>query len=260
MVDIVVEPVGVDQLAGGAPPDNGGLVGVVVGEVVPGHLDVQPPVHVPPVFLGQGVSVVFQVAQEEELAAVLGFSQRTPRPPPTRPGLPDRGLCGCPPPALPVCREWGVIEPVVKSPEQGGGGFEYPVVKDPKEFLGQGILGNPIVVVEPRLGAPADVQGGVDMGFGPLHDLAQLLPVVHRLKVQVFYRGAGDDQAVVVLVLDLVVGGVEGLQVAPVHVLGVVADGLQQFHLDLQGGVGEFPQQLGLRGDLGGHQVENEPG
>ena len=45
---------------------------------------------------------------------------------------------------------------------------------------------------------------------------------------------------------------------APVHVLGVVADGLQQFHLDLQGGVGEFPQQLGLRGDLGGHQVENE--
>ena len=45
---------------------------------------------------------------------------------------------------------------------------------------------------------------------------------------------------------------------APVHVLGVVADGLQQFHLDLQGGVGELPQQLGLRGDLGGHQVENE--
>lgn len=40
---------------------------------------------------------------------------------------------------------------------------------------------------------------------------------------------------------------------AAVYVLGAVADGLQQLHLDLQGGVGEFPQQLRLGGDLGGH-------
>ena len=71
LVDVVVEPVGIDELTGGAPADDGGLVGVVVGEVVAGGLDVQAALHVPPVFPGQGVPVIFQVAQEEELAAVL---------------------------------------------------------------------------------------------------------------------------------------------------------------------------------------------
>ena len=40
LVDVVVEPVGIDELTGGAPADDGGLVGVVVGEVVAGGLDV----------------------------------------------------------------------------------------------------------------------------------------------------------------------------------------------------------------------------
>lgn len=142
MVDIVVEPVGVDQLAGGAPPDNGGLVGVVVGEVVPGHLDVQPTVHVPPVFLGQGVSVVFQVAQEKELAAVLGFYSE-------HPGLLRHGqdfqtgdLADV---LLQHFRVPGVggIEPVVNPRNRGEEGLSTLWSKTPKSFWGRAYLGIP---------------------------------------------------------------------------------------------------------------------
>ena len=43
-----------------------------------------------------------------------------------------------------------------------------------------------------------------------------------------------------------------------VGVGGDVAAGLQQLHLYLQGGVGQFAQQLGLCDDLGGHQVQDQ--
>ena len=98
----------------------------------------------------------------------------------------------------------------------------------------------------------------MDVGFGPVHDLAEFGPVVHLFKVQVLHRRAGDDETVIVGILYGVEGGVEGFQVAAVHVLGAVAHGAQQFHLDLQGGVGKFPQELGLRDDLRGHQVQDQ--
>ena len=51
----------------------------------------------------------------------------------------------------------------------------------------------------------------MDVGLGPVHDLAELAPVVHRFKVHDLHGGTGDDEAVVILVLDLVEGGIEGL-------------------------------------------------
>ena len=43
-----------------------------------------------------------------------------------------------------------------------------------------------------------------------------------------------------------------------VGVLGDVAGHLEQLHLDLEGGVGQLAQQLGLGDNFGGHQVEYE--
>ena len=43
-----------------------------------------------------------------------------------------------------------------------------------------------------------------------------------------------------------------------VGVLGLVADGFEQLHVDLQGGVGQLAQDLCLGDDLGGHQIENQ--
>ena len=45
----------------------------------------------------------------------------------------------------------------------------------------------------------ADVQGGVNVAFAPLHDLAQLVPVADLLELQVLDRRTGDDHPVEVL-------------------------------------------------------------
>ena len=197
-----------------------------------GHVNVQTSVHVPLVLQGQGVPVILQVTQQEELAAVLGLHRE------------DSGLLGdgqhlqIRDLADVLLQDLGIagvgsVEPVVKAPEQGGGGFEHLVVENAEELFLQGVLGHPVVVVQPRLGPPADVHGGVDVGFGPVHDPAQLFPVVHLFKVQVFHRSTGNHQTVIILVLDLIKGGVEGVQVAGVYVLGIVAHRLKQIHLNL---------------------------
>lgn len=114
------------------------------------------------------------------------------------------------------------------------------------------------MVEQAGLSSPADVQRRVDMGSGPIHDLAQLVPVVHIGEVQILHRRTGDDHAVELPVLDLVEGGVEGGEVVSVRVLGDVAQGVEQLNLHLEGGVGQLAQQLGLRNDLGGHQIEDQ--
>ncbi len=48
-----------------------------------------------------------------------------------------------------------------------------------------------------------------------------------------------------------------GDQVFGGDVLGLVAGGVEQGHLHLQRGVAEQAQELGLGGDLGGHQVQD---
>ena len=152
----------------------------------------------------------------------------------------------------------GGLEDVVKAAEQGGIGFKYPVVEHAEELFRQRTLLHAVVEVEPRLCAPADVEGGVDMTAGPLHDLTQLVPILHLGEVQVFHRRAGDDHAVVFPPADLIEGGVKGLQVVLVDVLGTITGSPEQLYLDLEGRVGQLAQDLCLGDDLGGHQVEDE--
>ena len=59
------------------------------------------------------------------------------------------------------------------------------------------------MVIESRLGTPAEVHGGCHMGLAPLHDLGQLFPVVDLLKLHQFHRCAGDDHSVEMFLLDL---------------------------------------------------------
>jgi hypothetical protein len=98
----------------------------------------------------------------------------------------------------------------------------------------------------------------VDVGAGPVHDLTQLVPVVHLLELQVLHRGAGDNHAVELLLPHLVKGGVKGLEMGCVRVLGGVAPGLKELDIDLERRIRQLAQQLGLGDDLGGHQVEDE--
>ena len=94
------------------------------------------------------------------------------------------------------------------------------------------------------------------MGLAPLHNLSQLLPVIHLLKGQVFHRCAGDDHAVEFPILQLIEGLVEGQQMLLRRILGSVAGHHHQLQMHLQGGVAQNPAQLGLCDDFCGHQVQ----
>lgn len=57
---------------------------------------------------------------------------------------------------------------------------------------------------------------------------------------------------------DVVEADVEGLEVFCGHVLSTMTYRLEQFDLDLKGRVREFAQELRLRLDFRGHQVQDE--
>ena len=147
----------------------------------------------------------------------------------------------------------GGTEHIVKAAKQGGTGLEHPVLVHTEELPGQGALLDAMMKVQPRLGAPADVEGGVDVGAAPRHNFAQLRPVVHLVELQIFHWSAGDDHSVEVTVPYLVKGGIKGGQVVLVGVLGLVAGRAQQFHLDLYRRIGQLAQDLSFRHDLSGH-------
>ena len=91
--------------------------------------------------------------------------------------------------------------------------------------------------------------------MGPIQDLAQFVPVIHLVKIHLFHRGTGDDHAVVVVVPNFGKLLIESIQVLLGGIFGGVGHGLQKIHLDLQRGIGKTPEDLGLGGDFGGHQV-----
>ncbi|CAN4017943.1 hypothetical protein AJOOGB_AJOOGB_06425, partial [Dysosmobacter welbionis] len=128
---------------------------------------------VPYVLIPQGVPVILRVAHEEDLPALVGLDG-------VDPGLRGGGkylqLRDCLDVLPQHCGVPGVGHPelVVKAPEEDEVGILHRVAEHAEEFLRQLPLGDAVVVVQPRLSAPADVKGGVDVRLGPLHDLAQL--------------------------------------------------------------------------------------
>ena len=105
-------------------------------------------------------------------------------------------------------------------------------------FLGEQVLRDTVMIIQSGLCAPADVQRGVNVRFGPVHDLGQLRPVFHFFERHGFNRCTGDDEAVVFLVADVVKRFVERKQMILRRVFGVVCFGLDQIDLDLDGCVG----------------------
>ena len=152
----------------------------------------------------------------------------------------------------------GDHEHVVEAPQEHGRAALDHMGEDAEELLVQRNLGDAIVVVQPRLGAPADVEGAVDVGAAPLHDLAELVPVFHLFKSQVLHRRACDNETVEIPIAHLVEGGIELQHVLLGGVLRLMGGGLHQLQLHLQGGVAQKAGKLGLGGDLRGHEVQHQ--
>lgn len=94
------------------------------------------------------------------------------------------------------------------------------------------------------------------MGLGPLHDLAELLPVINILELHQFDGRASDDETVVFFVTDLVEGAVEGKQMILGRMGGFVGFGLHKVDFNLKRSVGQAAQDLSLGHDLERHEVE----
>ena len=95
------------------------------------------------------------------------------------------------------------------------------------------------------------------MILGPVDDLAQLVPVVDLLERHLLDRRAGDDQAVVVVVPEVLERVVELDQVILGDVLRLVGRDAHEVDVHLQRRLGDQAQDLGLGLDLLGHEVED---
>ena len=185
-----------------APPGDQRLAAVVVIRIIIlRHLDRQAGVFIPQVFFLQRAGVVFAVAHDEDLLAVFG----------------NHGIDAC---LLRGSQNLQLVAGFDILPKNGGmaavGGHENIVKaaeqdivlplrlmgKHAEEFLLQRDLLDAVMIIQPRLGAPADVEGGMNVFLAPFHDGAELLPVFHLFKGKMLHRCAGDDHAVEVLVLD----------------------------------------------------------
>ena len=125
---------------------------------------------VPKVLPLQGVRVIFRVAGDKNLPALLihndvhpGFFRGSQN---FQPGhcldvLPqDGGVPGM-----------GGVKHIVKAPEQNRPLIVRMMGIDPEELLRQLLFLDAVVIVQSRLSPPADMEGGMDVGLAPLHDL-----------------------------------------------------------------------------------------
>ncbi len=191
------------------PADNGCFRIVVTRIVIHRHMDGKSLVFIPEILLFQGIGIIFRVAGDEDLPSFLTHDSVNP--------CFRRGGENLQPGHLfnihPVNGSvpgMGHPKLVVKAPEQNGPLIVQVMGINAEKLLGQGMLLNPIVVVQPCLGAPADMEGGMDIGLAPGHDPAQLRPVVHFLKGHLLHRRSGDDHAIKLPVLQFIKGFVEG--------------------------------------------------
>ena len=150
------------------------------------------------------------------------------------------------------------LEHIVESPEDGQTRIGGVLAEHTKHLAVERIFGHAIVVVESRLCRPTDVKRTGDVGFHPLENLGHLIPIRHLFVSELFDGGAGDDHAVELLFLEDVEILVEHHHVLDGRILGGVALEFHKTYLQLQGRIGEQPHQVGLRGNLERHEVEDD--
>ena len=237
------------------PADHRRLGIVVLGIVIFRHLDGQTLILVPQVFPFQGIGIILHMTGDENLPAFLVHHCIHPGLLRGGENLQSGNLLNVRPIHGGMPGMWNP-EHIIEAPQQNRPLVVSVMGIDAEQLPGQRMLLNAIVVVKSRLGSPADVEGGMDMGFAPLHNPAQLRPVVHFLKGHLLHRRTSDHHAVKFPVFQLVKSFVEGQKMLLRGVLGAMRGNHHQLQVDLQGRVAQQTAQLGLRGNFGRHQIQ----
>lgn len=240
-----------------APCDHGRLRVVVVRVIILRHMDGKSGVFIAQIFRLQRPRVVFRMAGDEDLPAALGRHG-------VDPGLLGRGEDFQLAAALDILAadarvpRVGHHEHIVESAHEHGRAPLDHMRVDAEELFGQIGLPDAVVIIKPRLRAPADVERAVHVRPAPFHDAAQLRPVFDLLKRHLLHGCAGDDQPVEPAILHVLERLIEFQQMLAGRVFGFVAVRVDQLQLHLQRRVAEQPRQLRLCGDFGGHEIQNE--
>ena len=252
-----VEPVVVEDMGITAPGKGRRIAVIVMGIIVGRRSDGQSLVFVAQVFFSQRIPVVFKVAEDEKLPVVWRADDI------------DTVFC--------IAGEdfqlRRIVDGNVIDSRMARLGNEIPVIESPQErmmaprelvfvyaeqLLGQELLLDMIEMIECGLGSPAEGQGGIDMGTGPVQIFYQFRPVIDFFEGQRFYRCAGDNEAVVVLVPDFVKGVIIGIEVGGVGVAAHVGSGMTEIDLYLQGRITEETEVLEFRDFLERHEIQDQ--
>ena len=96
----------------------------------------------------------------------------------------------------------------------------------------------------------------MDIGLGPVKDAGKLFPIGDVIKVQMLYRGTGDDQPIEFLVGDFLERAVEAFKVICGRIARLVVGHADQAEFDLQGRGPDQPRELVFCLDFFRHQVQ----
>ena len=218
-------------------PLQQGLCGFVIARIVVDRLvDGYAGGKIPLIFLVQGHTVVLGMAHAENLGAVIIHDKKNSG----LRGLGKNHQVPVRPDLLPVAlRPAGMRghEVVVKAPDQGDSPVLHPVGIDSEKLLRKIVLFDPVVIVKPCLGPPAEVESRGHMALRPFENLFHLGPVVDRLEGHLLDRSPRDDEAVEIALLHVLKRVVELVQVAQGSVLRLMGRRHHEGDIDLQGGI-----------------------
>lgn len=244
-----IQPIMVEEV-GVAAPCEVRFLGIVVARVIVlGDGDGQAFFLIPQVLFFEGPAVVFEVAEDEEAAVVRRTDDVD-------------AVFGGPRQDFQFRR---VVDGNVIYGRMAGLGNEVAVIEAPKqrmvllsqlvfkdtEELGRQIpFVDAVVVVEPGLGAPAEEERRKGMGLGPVEIGLHFRPVVDGFKGNLFDRRAGNDQAVIVAVLNVFEDVVVFIEIRGIGMGTLMHFSMAEVDFDLERRVTEQAQELQLRGLL----------
>ena len=89
------------------------------------------------------------------------------------------------------------IEYIIKTAYERFLSFMYPVLKNTEHLLVKRLLIDTVMIIDPGLCTPADMQGRSNVILGPFHYLTEFIPVRHLFKFHLLDRSAGYDHSVI---------------------------------------------------------------
>ena len=149
-------------------------------------------------------------------------------------------------------------EHIVESSHQRDLAVHHLMPEKTEHFLIQRFLLKPVEMIQGRLGGPAEKDRRGHMRICPVHDLRQLLPVIHFLEFHLFHRGAGNDHTVKLHIFQFRKSLVKLIQMTERGVFCLMAFHRHESHIHLKRRVGQRSQKLKFRFLFQRHQIQDQ--